>query len=893
MTGPVVSRGRSLRDVLPAIYLVRDADVAGGNGVLSSLLDLLDTEIGVIEAELALRYASLFIETCSDDDLVHFQELLGVRQLPGNQHPRALTGNVIAYRRGKGTIATLERAVAAASGWTAHAVEYFRLLAATQNLNHLRPGDATVPVRDPAPLAWTGTPFDPLDHLVDVRSIATDRGRYNIPNVGVHLWRLGPVTTEAASVPVAVDETRYRFHPLGIDTPIYSVGGLIDDIGVAPTGPAEPKDVTAPIGLLQMRRDLASYYGEDDKSSVCVFIDDQPVPIDDVSVCDLGDYGGGWRHVPPAKSVAIDPTRGRFAFAAAPDGTVSVRFTRAQPMEIGARQLAPPDEKDNPPIVVPRDAATLPAAITALAARPANDGTVNGTIELSGSGVFAPGATVTIPDNADVTIRASSKNWPQLDVTATPLDCGAGSSVTLMGFLIVGDALRVTGTPAAVTIDSCTLVPGHTLQPDLTPNLPDAPSLMLDLAADASTAVTLTRCISGPIQIAQPDVTLTLADTIVTGARSGGSARQEPALVSASLASFPVWPAAVSGLRLQVGIEAVLDLNLPTAPTSLDTAATALRDALAATTVDPQSAPTIDVTTITVDTHDDRLVIAVPGIGEVSAADASDTDNAATLLGLTSDSGGRSVWSLLSDAVADPPDLGSTFPVDLTGEVGEPTAPQPFDAQLASAAATVADAAAALETALTTIGDDAPLVLVADGRLRVLPGRAGEAIRFADAPATRALGLYAAAPVVAGSADGILPTSALTADHSTLLGAVHASTVNVSDSIVTGALLADRRQTGCVRYSYLGPGSLTPRQFRCVSADAGGAMLEFVSLRYGNAGFAQQTPGCASEIAEGAEDGSEMGAFSSVHQPQRLAAVRSVLAEFVRLTAISGIVLES
>ena len=125
MTGPIVSNGGALADLLPAFYLMRDAQASGGNRMLAALLELLDAEVAEIEAELARRYASLFIETCTDDDLQYFAALLGVRQLPGNQHPRALIGNIISYRRGKGTIATLERVAAAVSGWNAHAVEYF------------------------------------------------------------------------------------------------------------------------------------------------------------------------------------------------------------------------------------------------------------------------------------------------------------------------------------------------------------------------------------------------------------------------------------------------------------------------------------------------------------------------------------------------------------------------------------------------------------------------------------------------------------------------------------------------------------------------------------------------------------------------------------------------
>jgi hypothetical protein len=40
------------------------------------------------------------------------------------------------------------------------------------------------------PLELIDTPFDTAAHTVDVRRIANRRGKHNIPNVGIFLWRL-------------------------------------------------------------------------------------------------------------------------------------------------------------------------------------------------------------------------------------------------------------------------------------------------------------------------------------------------------------------------------------------------------------------------------------------------------------------------------------------------------------------------------------------------------------------------------------------------------------------------------------------------------------------------------------------------------------------------------
>jgi hypothetical protein len=879
VTGPIVSRGRSLRDLVPSAYLLRDADPQGGAGMLAALLDLLDAEIATIEDELALRYASLFVETCDDSDLPHFQALLGVTQLPGDEHPRALIGNIIGYRRGKGTVETLERVAAAASGWDAHAVDYFRLLGTTQNVGHLRLGVTTVSVRPLGPLEWAASPFDPLAHLVDVHAA----GRYDIPDVGVHLWPLGPVTTVDPSDAVPTgDPRRWRFHPLGIDAPLYSIGRTLDALG--PVAPVAPLDVTAPIHPAQLRDALADYYGESAGQSICIYDDGVAVPVTQVSVRNLDDrLSGAWGAAPPGTRVAIDPVRGRLAFAAAPQGPVSVRFVRARPAEIGSRDIA---DTTDPTVEV--TAGGAPSLADALAGLPAS----GGVVELAGSGRFAPAATLTVGAGADVTIRAGTGNLPVLDVTATTIDCGAGAHLTLTGLLVTGAPLQITGSPAAITVDRCTLVAGTALRPDGSAVAPGAPSLILDLADDAGTAVQILGCLSGPVRIAAPDASLTVADTILAGAGGPGTAAAEPVLVGAELTPFPAWPDGVAGLSLQVGVDLVVDLRLPSAPSSVADAALAIRAALGALALDPDVTNAVDVPAIDVAVTGDRLVLAVPGNGAVTAVDASPTDNAATLLGLTSAAGAHSAWSLLGDPVADPPVLPD-LPALLLVEQGPPgLAASPANIELLRQPTSLVDSATLLQAGLPANGSGAPLVLVSDGRLRVVPGADGWAIRFAATPAARALGLCGPVPVIAGSSDGLVPASSLTADRITVLGSVHVAEASLSDSIVTGALVTERRQSGCARYSYLGAGSLPPSTYECVGPDTSGPP-RFISLRFGSAAFAQLQPTGPPQIARGGEDGSEMGAFAAVRAPLRLAAVRSVLAEYLRLTSAGQIFLES
>jgi hypothetical protein len=63
----------------------------------------------------------------------------------------------------------------------------------------------------------------------------------------------------------------------------------------------------------------------------------------------------------------------------------------------------------------------------------------------------------------------------------------------------------------------------------------------------------------------------------------------------------------------------------------------------------------------------------------------------------------------------------------------------------------------------------------------------------------------------------------------------------------------------------------------------------FTSSVYGQPGYAQLGLACAPEISTGAEDGSAMGAFDFLKEPQRLDNLRASLEEYLRFTLEAGI----
>jgi len=186
-------------------------------------------------------------------------------------------------------------------------------------------------------------------------------------------------------------------------------------------------------------------------------------------------------------------------------------------------------------------------------------------------------------------------------------------------------------------------------------------------------------------------------------------------------------------------------------------------------------------------------------------------------------------------------------------------------------------------------------------------------------------GLAIAGPL--GEAD---PAGALTIISSTVLGRILARSFPlVSDSILharstdgTAPIRAMRRQQGCMRFSFVPDGSVTPRRFRCqpqlaidqavaaAEATAGGpitnaerALIRSRIVRWMRPGFVSQSASHPAyvqlrlatppEIRTGASDEGEIGAYHLLAAPQREANLRIRLEEYLRFGLEAGIFYET
>ncbi len=153
--------------------------------------------------------------------------------------------------------------------------------------------------------------------------------------------------------------------------------------------------------------------------------------------------------------------------------------------------------------------------------------------------------------------------------------------------------------------------------------------------------------------------------------------------------------------------------------------------------------------------------------------------------------------------------------------------------------------------------------------------------------------------------------------RTTVIGEVHTHAVQIGeDTVFDGQMHVARRGTGCLRYCYVPPGSRTPRRHQCQpdlvwvavgelvedgevepgraarlrDLEAARVRPRYTSARYGTPAYCQLGDDCAVEITRGAADGSEMGAFHDLFQPQREDNLRARLAEFSPAGTDAGIV---
>jgi hypothetical protein len=465
-----------LYELLPAIYRIRD-DVE--KNALKELLSVVAEQVGILEEDLAQLYDDQFIETCADWVVPYIGDLIGYRTLhsdvPDVASPRADVANTIAYRRRKGTATMLEQMARDVTGWPARVVEYFQVLATTQHVNHVRLTNQVTPnLRDWELLEYSNTPFDRIPHSIDVRPIDKRAGRYNIPNVGVHLWRIGSygqTESPAAASDGGPDCWRYRFSPLGLDTTLFTSPERERDI----THLAEPINVPMPISRRVLHEHKDRYYGKG--KSLAVYESGSLVDSSRIAVFDLSDVEGtnAWLNRPLDPDfeldgfgwVALDPELGRMVFFnVAPSGPVTATYHYGFSADMGGGEyereatfesgLA---EKEL--VHVEHGETSKPQSIQeGLEAL----GVSSGAVEIDDGWIYDSPPAIVISDEQKMELRAANGRRPFVRIDSlleVSGPAGGKGEVTLNGLVISGGCIVVNAGVAKLRLRHCTIVPGQ------------------------------------------------------------------------------------------------------------------------------------------------------------------------------------------------------------------------------------------------------------------------------------------------------------------------------------------------------------------------------------------------------------------------------------------------
>jgi len=823
----------NLFELLPAIYRVRDANA---EGVLQDLFAILQDAHDAVDQDITRLYQNWFIETCAEWVVPYISDLLGAPPLSTTQiqgvTARSYVAHTLSYRRRKGTPIVLQQLAQDVTNWPAAVVQFFQFLSTTQYMNHVRLQCLAAPdLRDVDRLQLLGGPFDTIAHTLDVRSIAgpslasqaaaTDastqlvRGKYNIANIGLFVWRLKSYAITGVS-PRNINDgtsTRYHFHPVGLDIPLFNQ-------------PAPPAASFTPVsGEIQVPGPLrrrALY--EELEARRQAMVDQQLVwrPLTNYAVgFEIVDSNGNTQRViATGKSGATQPVWQTALEENTGDAGITWQLA-AIGSELPATYFG-----EQPVLQVfpsTTSAAIPPEQIMICDLSDLKPPSPPGTWRTPASSKTYTRAG----DGAQITLPLQAAVDPELGrlvfVKAPP--AGPAEVLVNYSYAFGGD---IGGGPYNRISSIQSLLSGVDQQLStywqvaVSQKLPPHPGVVYHDLASAITAwnslATAPQRFGVIVLLDNSTTTLTGTNTILIPEGSSlliVSADWPSLTVNGNTSSYQLAPeyqrTHVLGDIQVEGTAAASSEN----PGSLAVSGLLLEGSVY---VSPGNLGSLSIS-------DTTIVPSIGGIGPATSGPAGSGHNANLTLTLT---------NVICGPISLPSDTFAGLTLNLTN--------------------CIVDAGSSM--AIQAVTSDANI------------------------QASTILG-----DIGAGNASGL-------------------RTLNAGNSIFTGAVFVERRQAGCVRYCVLPiDKSRVPRRFRCqpdLALAGANASIDplttqqrltpsFTSIIYGQPGYAQLATDCAVEIRAGADDGSEMGAFYFLKQPQRESNLRSVVPQYMRFGRQAGV----
>jgi hypothetical protein len=875
---------KRLYDLIPAVYRQRDAKLVKP---LEDLIGIIAEHTAALEKDIGGLNDNWFIQTCQEWATWYIADLVGAKSLTASKvsslstteevSQRAYVANTIAYRRRKGTILMLEELAADITGWGAKAVEFFKLLGTTQNVNHIRLAQYETPdLRNTSKLELLNTPFDTIAHTVEVRRIRSNRGLYNIPNVGIFLWRLQAFLSSNTPAspfhdPAAVDKSStrtFRFNQLGYDAPIFN--SLDDDPNISEM--AQEHDLPVPIRRRALYDSPDKYYGKD----LSIFLqvkykgesEYREVATREIQVCNLEKWAK-----PSPDRVAIDPENGRISLPKeATDLRVIYYYGFSGKIGGGFYKRRPTLSSTGKLLKISKsgdgggDHTTIQAAIDAWE----QDGYGDVVFEIQDSEIYDEALVLALPVGCKVAVVAAQEQTHEERpiLRSLTVQGESGSDLTLDGLWFNNNpsnarVIRIRpGDMASIAFRHCTIVPCRDTHV-------------------RKVAVGLTSYIRRRI---------CMWEKIITN--QSHADRLKEFLKK----NFAGWITdAMEFKKVGAGKEIVTLSDMSDSNEK--------NNSLTVTLDQERPFAHLDVTTGGEEEKNVYEFIVLTDSGKRNLYVKGGNDDLQISLDRTITGRVQIVNSLIFtwDRIPAKEDDKRHLRTFLKSNFYLPwlTKATPFEKDVTGDVISAKSVSGNNSLTITLQGSKAVLKIFskdADGNKErdkyEFVVRENRVYNQSDAH------LSAADSIIDGKGDNeAIEARSVRLENTTVFGKTRVSKLNLASNVIfTDIVSSTITQEGCVRFSYIPPGSKTPQRYLCQPEEGNEeepttVSPAFTSEIYGDPGYAQLHKNISAKIFQGGDNGAEMGAFNHLLQPQRIADLKSSIDEYLRFGLEAGVFL--
>ncbi len=532
-----------LYSLLPAHYRLTDAE---RGETLRGLMGVLDEIRQKLHADIGKLHDNWFIETCEEWAIPYIADLLGVEMhhsiaSAGIFNQRPFVGRTIHYRRRKGTVTVLENIARDVSGWPVKAVEFFQHLTWSQHLNHLRMELALNPypagslrlnpsaihrvgtanIRDIDGCERIGGAFNTVSHSFDMRPLGQLSGHFGIDHIGLFTWRINAQPLRAMTPRRSQSYADgFMFDPAGARRKLYTNPRSQLD----PDAPRDEHSVPAPVRPAAFWSAPEAYYGSGPDAACAIYESGTRVDQSRILCKNLSAWSP-----PPSGMIAIDPVRGRFAYAPGESAEfLTVDYTWGFGLSIGG---GPYDRRESVVSVLSTDYAVTIAAdgsgdFSSLAAAIAGwDQTAHARAVLTilDNATYREALNVSLSADVKLVLQARNRARPHVQLIDDAGDpgvlriiggAGARAVIECDGLYVEGAISIDADSLKKLTLRHCTMIPGRAVLETGIAAHPAEPSIAF--AHDSvEHAVTIHRSICGPLIMEENGGSITVTESIL------------------------------------------------------------------------------------------------------------------------------------------------------------------------------------------------------------------------------------------------------------------------------------------------------------------------------------------------------------------------------------------